>query len=142
MVSPPAARAPAAATHPKRLLLVDDDLETLESIGEALRIFAGWTIVTADSGAKALLRLQEIVPDALVTDYRMPGMNGIELTRAAHRSSPHLPVVIITAFNDADLRNEAIQEGVCDVIGKPLDVEDLVDAVVRCWTAHARRQGG
>lgn len=121
----------------KTILLVDDDEETLESIGEALRFFGGATVMTATSGHHALEALQKHVPDAMVTDFRMPGMNGIELAQRAREAVPKLPVVIITAYNDDELVKAASLAGVCDVIRKPLDVKELLEAVRQCYEAHA-----
>jgi two-component system response regulator GlrR len=116
----------------KRLLLVDDDADSLDSIGQGLTLLAGATVFTASSGQEALKKLQGEAVDAMVTDFRMPEMDGIELTRRARKLRPRLPVVMITAFNDEDLQEAALKAGVCDIIPKPVDVEPLVEAVEAC----------
>ena len=121
--------------HPRRanrVLLVDDDPDTLASVGEGLEMLAGMHVVTATSGHDALAKLEDAHPDALITDFRMPGMDGVELARRARVILPRLPVVIITAFNDTELQGVARSVGVCEVIPKPIDVDPLVETVERC----------
>lgn len=116
----------------KRLLLVDDDVDTLESIEQGLTMLAGATVVTAGSGQEALDCLAAGGFDAMVTDYRMPGMNGVQLAQEARRLQPRLPIVMITAFNDVDLQEAAKEAGVCEVLPKPVDVDPLVETVEGC----------
>lgn len=116
----------------RRILLVDDDVDTLNSVGEALQVLAGAEVDAVDSGAKALAALKTFHPDAMVTDYRMPGMDGIELSKRAKRVMPGLPIIMITAFGTNDLADEARAAGVCKVFSKPPDFEGLLDAIVEC----------
>jgi len=123
---------------PKRILLVDDDPDTLQSVGEALRVMAGAEVVTAANGQEALQRLSAARPEALVTDYRMPGMDGIELAKQARRSLPRLAVVVITAFSEENVRQRARQAGVCEVVPKPVEFDQLIDTVSQCCAAEAQ----
>lgn len=123
------------AVRQKCLLVVDDDADTLESLAMSLQAVMGARVVTAASGREALTKLDGARPDAMVTDYRMPGMDGIELTGRARRQAPGLPVVMVTAFDDQALRAEAKRAGVCEVVPKPLDAEDLALRIIDCLDA-------
>ena len=114
------------------ILLVDDDQDTLESIGQLLRVTTGMTVATAHSGPEALSKLREMQPEALVTDFRMPDMDGIELARRAKVELPGLPIVMITAFDDEDLRDAAEEAGICEVVGKPIDLDELLETIDEC----------
>ena len=120
----------------KRLLLVDDDRDTLDSIQQGLEALAGATVVTASSGEQALHALASNEVDAMVTDYRMPDMDGLQLSQKARRMKPHLAIVMITAFNDLDLQDAAARAGICEVLAKPIDVDPLIDSVQACCEAQ------
>jgi len=121
---------------PRKILLVDDDADTLSSLGEALRVIGHSDVVTAASGEEALAKIKETNPDTMITDFRMPGMDGVELTKRARRLRPHLSVVMITAFSKEEgLEHEAQDAGVCEVVPKPIDLTPLLDAVADCARA-------
>lgn len=113
-----------------RILLVDDDQDVLRSMKDVLSFaLEGAIVETADSGPAALRRMDAQRPDALVTDYRMPGMDGLQLVAAARRQSPRLPIVMVTAYKDAEVERQAGLLGVRAVVHKPFDVAEFVDAV-------------
>jgi len=134
---PPQDQSENSTRLDKRILLVDDDPDTLTSVGDALRVLAGADVVTATSGADALIKLGREKLEVLVTDYRMPGMDGIELCAKARKMIRRLPIVMITAFNSDDLQDQAARAGICEVIPKPPDLEDLVAAIRDCCQAAA-----
>ncbi|MHB8632916.1 MAG: response regulator [Thermoplasmatota archaeon] len=118
---------------PNQILLVDDDVDTLRSAGQMLRLaFEGSSVTTMKSGPDALAWMQKVQPDALVTDYRMPDMDGLELTRQARQVYDGLPVILITAYNESGLRADASRAGVCEIVAKPFAVDDLVGAIREC----------
>lgn len=84
---------------------------------------------TANSGRRALEIVEDEGLDALVTDYRMPGMDGLELANEVRRTRPRLPVVMVTAYRDSDMEEVALEQGIRQVVHKPFDIEELVLAV-------------
>jgi two-component system response regulator HydG len=88
--------------------------------------------VLATAGAEqALTALESREFDAMVTDLRMPNMNGLELSARVRDSHPNLKIVLMSAFGSAEIAIEAIRVGVSDFINKPLDVQQLEDALAR-----------
>lgn len=114
----------------RRILLVDDDEDVLDSMGAILRVtFDGAEVETATSGREALEAMRRRKPDALVTDYRMPGMDGLELAQRAHAARPLMPIIMVTAYNDRELESQAHARGVGQVVHKPFDIAELVKAI-------------
>ncbi|MFO1532476.1 MAG: response regulator [Thermoplasmatota archaeon] len=113
-----------------RILVVDDDADILSSMCDVLTFAIDGALVQgASSGRSAMALLRENPPDALVTDYRMPGMDGLQLAEAATASDPGLPVIMVTAFNDREVEARAEEIGVRTVLHKPFALERLVAAV-------------
>ena len=79
----------------------------------------------------ALTALAQDHPDLLIVDIRMPGMNGLDVTRRAQRDYPELPVVVMTAFGSMDTTIQAIHDGAFDFISKPMNLEELKRTVRR-----------
>ena len=114
----------------KRLLVVDDEPNLLVAVGACLR-GEGFDVVTARSGAEALVRVAETVPDLVVSDVRMPGMDGYQLARQL-RSSPRTaltPVVFLTAKDETSDRVEGFRAGVDAYLTKPFEPDALVAAI-------------
>jgi len=112
-----------------RILVVDDSEDSCAVVAEALRL-EGYVVDTAPDGASALRYLGKRSADLVLTDYRMPDMDGVELTRKIHASQPGQRVVLMTGFeSDASFR------AVTRSIRKPMDVQDLlwiVDCALAC----------
>jgi CheY-like chemotaxis protein len=106
--------------HPPTVLLVDDDPEALIILRRLLHSFAHrYEIVTAESGVEALA-LTAVRPVALViTDYFMPGMNGVQLTGAIKEASPATRVAIVTAYDIHDVARRAKDVAADYVLPKP-----------------------
>lgn len=113
-----------------RILIVDDDPALLRLL--ALRLhYEGHTVIEAGSGAGALAKLDHEVPNILITDLRMPGMDGLQLFEAVHRRLPLLPVLILTANGTIPDAVNAMQRGVFGYITKPFEGADLMREVDR-----------
>ncbi len=120
----PAAEAPDGATAPSAsILVVDDDpgvrgilAETLDSLG--------YRVVAAADGGAGLAALDAAMPDLMIVDFAMPGMNGAELARAARARRSDLPIVFVSGYADTEaIERVAGAEAV--VIRKPFRVDDL-----------------
>ena len=110
------------------ILLVDDDPDLLQLIGLRLTS-AGYRVRTADSGETALAALAVARPAAVITDLRMPGIDGMQLFEAIHRQHPALPVIILTAHGTIPDAVTATQRGVFGFLTKPFDSQDLLQKV-------------
>ena len=110
------------------ILLVDDDPALLRLLSIRLTA-AGYDVVTADSGAQALVQLAVRYPHLVITDLRMEGMDGMALFDTMHRSHPTLPVIILTAHGSIPEAVAATQRGVFGFLTKPFDGKDLLAQV-------------
>jgi two-component system response regulator AtoC len=113
-----------------RILIADDDPISGQLFAEVLSS-EGFHVEQAQTGDDALSLLRKETPDLLIADVRMPGTNGLEVTRAVHRSYPDLPIVVMSAFGSMDMAIEAIREGAFDFISKPMNLEVLKKTVRR-----------
>src|SRR5512132_4692468 len=110
------------------ILLVDDDPDLLKLI--SLRLTStGYRVRTADSGETALAALAVARPAAVITDLRMPGIDGLQLFAAIHRQHPALPVIILTAHGTIPDAVSATQRGVFGFLTKPFDTQELLQLV-------------
>lgn len=112
------------------ILLVDDNVDLLENLTEILRD-AGAEVAPASSVAAALELLSAQPFDLVVTDMRMPGMDGIELLQQIHQRWPALPAVLMTAYSRDSTLHSAWEQGILTVLPKPVDVTTLIGLVER-----------
>src|SRR5256884_8240947 len=131
------AGAPADADEERamseaRVLIVDDDLALLQALPEALRLrMDGVTVDTADSAAAALERIAVRDYDAIITDIKMPGMDGLELLTEIRTHRPDTPTLMITGHAEHDLVVRALRGGAYDFIRKPIDRDYFVASLRR-----------
>jgi DNA-binding NarL/FixJ family response regulator len=114
----------------KRLLVVDDEPNLLRAVEACLRA-EGFDVTTARSGAEALVRVARTVPDLLVSDIRMPGMDGYALARQLRASSRTalVPIVFLTAKDETADRIEGFRVGVDAYLTKPFEPDELVAVI-------------
>jgi two-component system, NtrC family, response regulator HydG len=113
-----------------RILVVDDEATARSGLERLLRD-AGYDVDTAPEGVAALALQSERPADVVVTDLKMPGMNGMELLAKVREESPDVPVIVATAFGDVDSAVASMRAGAADFITKPIDVEVLRVAIER-----------
>jgi two-component system response regulator AtoC len=119
-----------------RILLVDDEPGVLFALGEVVESF-GHQTVSVPSGEAALASLDGV--DAVLTDFGMPGMNGLQLLEAIRARDSTLPVVLVTAQGSEKLAVRAMKEGAYDYLTKPYDVDEVGYSVQRAVeTRHLR----
>jgi DNA-binding NtrC family response regulator len=117
-----------------RILLVDDEQSLLMTLAANLEL-DGFDVTTAESGQRALELFEKAPFDLVLSDIRMPGMNGVDLYRRIRATRPDCPVVLMTAFALEGLVQEAINEGVFTVLPKPFDIEHVVGALTSALKA-------
>ncbi|MBI5041487.1 MAG: nitrogen regulation protein NR(I) [Gammaproteobacteria bacterium] len=125
-------------TKGDKIWVIDDDRSIRWVLEKALK--QADMEVSSFSGATGVLdALERARPDALITDIRMPGINGLELLSDIHTRYPDLPVIIMTAHSDLDSAVAAYQGGAFEYLPKPFDVDEAV-ALVQRAVEHRRRQ--
>src|SRR5947209_17681510 len=107
------------------LLIVDDEPGMRQLLSHVFGRGAGHTVRAAENGAKALELLREEPADLIISDVKMPDMNGIELLRRVREFLPDAGVVLMTAFATVETAREAFKLGADDFIQKPFDVDEL-----------------
>ena len=124
-----------------RVLIVDDDPALLQALPAALRLrMPGVTVETADSAATALTRIAAGNHDAIVTDIKMPGMDGLALLAQIHARQPDTPILLITGHGEYDLAVRALRGGAYDFIEKPIDRDHVVAAIHRAIRAYSLKR--
>ncbi len=114
-----------AAEARARILIIDDELEMATALADGLLEY-GFDALPASSGAKALVLLSEQRFDALVTDLRMPDMDGLTLMARAQKLMPGRPILIMTAHGAIDSAIESIRQGAYHYLTKPFTLDELV----------------
>jgi len=114
----------------RRLLVVDDEPNLLRAVAACLKT-ENYEVTTARSGQEALLRVVESVPDLIISDIRMPGMDGYKLARQL-RGSPRtalVPIVFLTAKDETADRIEGFRAGIDAYLTKPFEPDELIAVV-------------
>jgi DNA-binding NtrC family response regulator len=111
-----------------RILLVDDDANLRRVLAHHLET-AGYEVAVKASGREALAAVEDTEVDLLLTDVRMPGMDGKALLRETRRTAPDLPVLVMTAYGTIQDAVEAMKEGAFDYLTKPIERDALLRAV-------------
>ncbi len=112
------------------VLVIDDDAHIRSSIGKFL-IARGHTVIEAADGEKGVEVVESQAVDIVITDVKMPGMDGFEVLRRVRSISPEIEVIVITGVKEAENAFRALREGAFDFFNKPFKVEDLNAAIQR-----------
>ena len=107
------------------VLVVDDNPSLAESLTDILTI-KEYKVYTASSGAEALEVLRNHPVDVLLTDVRMPDMDGVKLHRAIKKIHPKIFTILMTAYSADDIIQRGMAEGIKTVLNKPLDIDFLL----------------
>jgi PAS domain S-box-containing protein len=115
-----------------RILLVDDDTALLDALPEALRLrMNGIQIDTSETAVDALERIKQTDYDAIVSDVKMPGMDGLALLHEIRELRPSTPTLMITGHGERDLAVQALRGGAYDFVQKPIDRDYFVASLER-----------
>ena len=123
-----ATKLQSTACAKSRILLVDDDPITLDSLGAFLEQ-EGHDVTTASGAAQAVDFLKATSFDLVISEVNMPGGDGLELLRYAKRHNPDLPVVLATGYGSVEAAVEAIRQGALDYLTKPLQDDEVRQAI-------------
>ncbi|ABZ84284.1 stage 0 sporulation protein f, putative [Heliomicrobium modesticaldum Ice1] len=118
----------------KRILVVDDQA----GVRSLLRIIlqdAGYHVYTAANGIEAVRKAGECNIPFVLMDVRMPGLDGVQAMLQMMKQNPYIKVVLMTAFSDESLIQQALQDGAIGYLIKPFDVYQLREEIDRMWNA-------
>ena len=113
-----------------KILLIDDD----EWIRDSLNLFfegEGCHITALETAEEGIEELNEHTYDIIITDYRLPGMDGLEFLKRIQESHPHAMTIIITAYGSEDVLSEANRAGIQDFIEKPFTITMIEESLTR-----------
>lgn len=115
-----------------RLLIIDDDPAVLSALPETLRLWMPGSVVDLCGSARlALDRIEKTDYDAIISDIRMPGMDGLTLLERIKSCRPNTPVLLVTGYGDQTLATQALRGGAFDYILKPIDRDYFLSSLGR-----------
>jgi len=119
----------------KSILIVEDEKILRISLTDALK-GEGYTVLAVGNAEEALLALQQSDFSMIITDIRLPGMNGLELLRQSQQSAPSTPVIVMTGYGNIKDAVESMRIGAFDYITKPFDLDDIFVTVSKALEVH------
>jgi DNA-binding NtrC family response regulator len=108
-----------------KIMVIDDEPLMRMTIQDAL-VAEGYKVITAETGGNGLTLLRENQTDMVITDLRLPDMDGIQMLREVKTVSPETPVILITAYGSIDSAVTAMKEGASDYLTKPFSMDELL----------------
>jgi DNA-binding NtrC family response regulator len=112
-------------TRSGRILVVDDEVNARTALAELLRD-EGFDVETAGDGFKALGKAESFAPEVVITDLKMPGMDGLDLMHKLATATMPPAIIMMTAFGDVTTAVEAMRAGAVDYLVKPIDIDELL----------------
>jgi DNA-binding response OmpR family regulator len=113
----------------KNILLIDDDLSLLKTLGEELSSYEGWNILTAENGKQGADTIATYPVDLVVTDLGMPEMDGYELLALVREKWPTMPVIVMTADDSLEAGQRLRSLGIEQLISKPYQLSELMRVI-------------
>jgi CheY-like chemotaxis protein len=126
----------------KQVIIVDDEPDLLITIRAGFENHDRFQLMTAENGMEALDILENNIVDLVVTDLRMPKMDGIELLAAMSQSFPEIPSIVMTAFGASSLEQQLQKTGTLNLLEKPLDIDTLEQAINKALDFYHKSDGG
>ncbi len=114
----------------RKVLLIEDDTNIATGLQKVMRA-NGYDVTISGRGDEGLQRAMAEEFDAVVTDLKLPGVDGLELVKQLHKAKPKLPIILITAHGTTETAIEATKWGAFDYLPKPFDVEELLDLTAK-----------
>src|SRR3989337_2189336 len=123
---------------PPLILIADDNRDIREFLEQAVLTPAGYRVRSVGDGLSALTLARELLPDLVITDLQMPGLQGLDLVRRLRLDRPTLPVILMTSEGSEQVAIETLRAGAADYPANPFEAEQLLAAVGRAL-AEGRR---
>jgi DNA-binding NtrC family response regulator len=124
---------------------VIDDNQSMRWVLEKTLSNNGYRVTTFESGSVALTRFKRASlierPNLIITDVRMPGINGFELLRQIKNVSPQTPIIVMTAYTDLDSTMRGFEEGAYEYLPKPFDIDEALELVASAVTPKPGSEG-
>jgi nitrogen regulation protein NR(I) len=111
-----------------KILLVEDDPSTGPALQKVLRA-EGYHTDLVPRGDQGLARARQLAYDLVLVDFRLPGLDGLELVRCLHEEKPKLPIILMTAHGTTETAIEATKRGACEYLTKPFEADELLDHI-------------
>lgn len=126
---------------PERILVIDDELDMLMLLRMIIENNTDYEVETTNNPSEALKMVMENYYDLVISDLKMPGMDGLELFDEVKGMKPDLPLIIITAYGSLETADEAMRMGVADFITKPFRKDSILFTINRVLElARVRRE--
>lgn len=113
----------------KNLILIVDDEPTILDSGKMILEDEGYEVITASNGREAMNVLKKNSIEIVLTDFKMPGLNGLELIKWIKNFDPELPVLMITSYVNRSIRGVVCKAGACEFMLKPIDYTELIEKI-------------
>ena len=128
----------------KHSIWVIDDDQSMRWVLTKTLTNNGYRVTAFESGSVALASFKRAEPgerpDLIITDVRMPGINGFELLKQIKNFSPNTPIIVMTAYTDLDTTVQAFHEGAFEYLPKPFDIDDAIELVARACEQSANEE--
>ena len=132
--------APLQQSITTQIWVIDDD-QSMRWVLEKTLSNNGYRVTTFESGSVALTRFKRVSlterPDLIITDVRMPGINGFELLKQIKHVSPRTPIIVMTAYTDLESTLHGFEEGAYEYLSKPFDIDDALELVANAVAPSA-----
>ena len=115
-----------------KVLLVDDEEEFVQSLAERIRLRELGSEVALD-GEEALAKLKKKLPDVMVLDFKMPGIDGLAVLEQVKKTYPGLQVIMLTAHGTSEIETRARALGAFDYLQKPVGIDQLTQTIEKAY---------
>ena len=118
----------------EKLLIVDDEPDMLKLLGMIIRDKTPYETITTNNPAEALDLVKRGGYDLVITDLKMPGLDGVEMLEAVKKYDADIPVIIITAYGTVETAEESLRKGAFDFITKPFRKEQILFTIEKAMS--------
>lgn len=122
-----------------KVLLVDDEIEFASALAERLQL-RNYDVKTASNALEALAVIHNHLPDVILLDLKIPGMNGIETLKTIKKIDPTIEVIILSGHGDIKSVEEGMKNGAFEYIMKPVDITELTSKIDKAWQERTKSE--
>ncbi len=127
-----------STSEPIRIMIVDDHTMVRRGLATILKVFDDLQLVgEAESGESAIQLCSEVLPDVILMDMSLPGMDGATATRAIRKKLPQTQIIVLTSFKAGNLIKQALEAGAIGYLLKDVSADDLAQAIRSAHAGHA-----